>query len=246
MKEETKIFPIPSDLSKPNKPEASPSLGLPRSLAGERGLGGELGITEASPFSLGEGSGMRLKPDKPEAVPPLERGRGEVGEVLNRVSSSSLITLDLEEFHSSGNRILFDIKEWLFQEQILKEKDFRALLKSHDWAQYKNKNVAIVCSADAIVPTWAYMLISIHLQPFVHKQVFGSLQDLETQLYLTALDQIDWQKFNHAKVVVKGCSKVEVPLAVYVEVSNRLTPLAASIMFGEPCSTVPLFKKKPI
>jgi hypothetical protein len=202
MKEETKTFPTSSDISKPDKPEASPS--------------------------------------------PLERGRGEAGEALNRVSSSSLITLDLEEFHSPGDRILFDIKDWLFQEQILKEKDFRALLKSHDWSQYKNKNVAIVCSADAIVPTWAYMLISIHLQPFVHKQVFGSLQDLETQLYLTALDQIDWQKFHHAKVVVKGCSKVEVPLAVYVEVSNRLTPLAASIMFGEPCSTVPLFKKKSI
>lgn len=165
-------------------------------------------------------------------------------EVLNRVSNSQLITFDLEEFYSSGDRVLFDIKDWLFQEQILKEKDFRESIKAHDWSKYQDKYVAVTCSVDAIVPTWAYMLLSISLQPFAKFIFFGTLSQLEVQLFLNTLDKIDWQKFKDSKVVIKGCSKVEVPIAVYVEATNRLRPLAASIMYGEPCSTVPLYKKK--
>lgn len=173
---------------------------------------------------------------------PVERGQG--GEVVNRVSNSSLVTLDLEQFHDSNPRTLFDIKDWLYQGIILKEKEFREQIKSHDWTQYKNHNVAITCSADAIIPTWAFMLVAVSLQQHVNKQIFGSLTELETQLYLVALDKIDWQKYKQAKVVIKGCSKVEVPIAIYVEAISRLRPLAASIMFGEPCSTVPLFKNR--
>jgi hypothetical protein len=165
-------------------------------------------------------------------------------ETLNRVSSSSLVTFDLEELYTPGERILFDIKSLLFQELILREKDFRDFIKSHDWSQYANKHVAITCSADAVIPTWAYMLLTVSLQPYASSVIFGSLLDLETTLFKNALDKIEWEKFSNSKVVIKGCSKVEVPISSYVEVTNRLRPVASSIMFGEPCSTVPVFKKK--
>lgn len=164
-------------------------------------------------------------------------------QIVNKVASSSLITFNLEEYYVPGDRILLDIKDQLYQGLILKEKDFRDFIKTHDWSQYQNKFIAITCSADAIVPTWAYMLLTIALQPFAKKIVFGSLQELETILYHEELVKVDWTKFKNAKVVIKGCSKVDVPIAVYVEATNRLKPLAASLMFGEPCSTVPLFKK---
>jgi hypothetical protein len=165
-------------------------------------------------------------------------------EITNRVAASALLTLDLEECYSPGERVLLDIKPWLFQEQILKEKEFRQHLKQHDWTQYQDKFVAITCTVDAIVPTWAYMLVSIALQPHAHFVCFGSLVDMEVMLYSAALKKIDWRRFDHAKVVIKGCSKVEVPIASYVEATNQLRSVAASIMFGEPCSTVPLFKSK--
>lgn len=168
------------------------------------------------------------------------------GEIINRITTSALVTLDLEVYYTPGERVILDIKPWLFQELILKEKDFREHIKSHNWSQYEGKLVAIVCSADAIVPTWAYMLVTIALQPVAKFVCFGSIDEFETQLYSRALREIDWQKFNNAKVVIKGCSKVDVPIATYVEATNYLRPIAASIMFGEPCSTVPLFKKKII
>jgi hypothetical protein len=165
-------------------------------------------------------------------------------EIVNRVSSSQLVTFDLEELYTSGERILFDIKSLLFEELILREKDFRDFIKKHDWSQYVNKYVAITCSADAVIPTWAYMLLAASLQPHALLVIFGSLQDLETTLFKNALDKIEWEKYNNVKVVIKGCSKVEVPVSSYVEVTNRLRPVASSIMYGEPCSTVPVFKKK--
>ncbi|GHM99673.1 hypothetical protein WSM22_11630 [Cytophagales bacterium WSM2-2] len=165
-------------------------------------------------------------------------------EIINKVSASSLVTFDLEELYVPGDRTLFDIKDLLFQGLILKEKDFRDFIKAHDWTQYTDKHVAIVCSADAIIPTWTFMLLTVALQPFAATVIFGSLEDLETQLFRRKLDAIEWQKYVHAKVVVKGCSKVPVPISAYVEVVNRLRPIASSIMFGEACSTVPLFKSK--
>ena len=164
-------------------------------------------------------------------------------EIINRVSQSQLITFDLEELYTPGDRILIDIKDQLFQEIILKEKDFRDFIKITDWSAYKNKFVAITCSADAIIPTWAFMLLSIALQPHATKIVFGNLDDLENLIFHDALNAIDYERYRDAKIVIKGCSKVHVPMAVYVEATNRLKPFAANIMFGEPCSTVPLYKK---
>jgi hypothetical protein len=163
--------------------------------------------------------------------------------IINRVATSALVTFDLEEYYQQGERILLDIKDQLFQGLILKEKDFRAYIKATDWSQYLNKYVAITCSVDAIVPTWAYMLLTIALEPFAKQIVFGSLEDLEIALYNEALSKIDWQQYKDAKVVIKGCSKVNVPTAIYITATNKLKPLAASLMFGEPCSTVPLFKR---
>jgi hypothetical protein len=164
-------------------------------------------------------------------------------QIVNRVAQSPLVIFDLEKLFVPGERVLIDIKDQLFQEMVLREKDFRDYIKSQDWSLYKNKFVAITCSADAIVPTWAFMLLSIALQPHARKIVFGTLDDLENQIFLNALDSIDWSTYNNAKVVIKGCSKINVPVSVYVEASNRLRPITSSLMFGEPCSTVPLYKK---
>lgn len=167
----------------------------------------------------------------------------ESNEIVNRVTNSSLVTFDLEKYYSAGERVLLDIKDQLYQELILKEKDFRHFIKLHDWSQYKNKFVAIHCSVDAIIPTWTYMLLVSALEPFARTIVFGTLEDLETKIFLDTLSKIDWNSFNNAKVVIKGCSKVNVPTAVYVEATRLIRPHAASIMFGEPCSTVPVYKK---
>jgi hypothetical protein len=164
-------------------------------------------------------------------------------QIINKVAGSSLVTFDLEEYYQPGERILLDIKDQLFQGLILKEKDFREFIKNNNWLSYQDKYVAVYCTADAIVPTWAYMLLAIALQPYVKRVVFGTLDELEVAIFQESLSKIDWSQFRDAKVVVKGCSKVNVPVAVYMEATSRLMPFASSIMFGEPCSTVPLFKK---
>jgi len=164
-------------------------------------------------------------------------------EIINRVANSGLVTLDLEEYYHPGERVVYDLKDNLFMGLILKEKDFRDFLKTHDWSQYDGKNVAITCSEDAIVPTWAYMLLTIHLQPYANTVVFGSLQDLEEKLYFDAIVRINPEDYRDARVVIKGCSKVPVPTAAYVEITRVLKPMAQSLLFGEPCSTVPLFKR---
>ncbi|RZK75645.1 MAG: DUF2480 family protein, partial [Pedobacter sp.] len=127
---------------------------------------------------------------------------------------------------------------------MLREKDFREFIKTHDWAAYADKNVAITCSADAIVPTWAYMLLANKLKPHANEVVFGSLETLEAVLFNKALAKIDIDKFAGERVVVKGCADIEVPVAAYVEITNLLTPVVKSIMYGEPCSTVPIYKRK--
>lgn len=170
----------------------------------------------------------------------------EEKEIINRVANSSIVTFDLEEYYQPGDRVLFDIKDQLHQGLILKEKDFRDFIKSHDWSQYKNKFVAITCSEDAIIPAWAYMLLTSVLQPHAKAIVFGTLEDLETKIFSEAISKIDWKQFDNAKVVIKGCSKIAVPMAAYVEATRLLRPHAASIMFGEPCSTVPVYKKSKI
>lgn len=166
--------------------------------------------------------------------------------IVNRVAKSGLLSLDLEDYYHAGERVVYDLKDNLFMGLILKEKDFREFIKAHDWSQYSDKNVAITCSEDAIVPTWAYMLLAIQLEPYAHMVVFGSLADLEIKLYEEAIAKINFQEYEGIRVVVKGCSKVAVPTSAYVEVTRRLRPYAQSIMFGEPCSTVPLYKKPKV
>ncbi|MFC5410642.1 DUF2480 family protein [Larkinella bovis] len=163
--------------------------------------------------------------------------------IVNRVAKSGLVSLDLEDYYHPGERVVYDLKDNLFMGLILKEKDFREFIKTHDWSQYAGKNVAVTCSEDAIVPTWAYMLLTIQLEPHAHTVVFGSLQDLEEKLYFDAINRINIDDYRDARVVVKGCSNVPVPTAAYVEITRRLRPVAQSIMFGEPCSTVPLYKR---
>ena len=164
-------------------------------------------------------------------------------EITNRVANSGLITFNLEDYSPKGERVVFDIKDQLFQGAILKEKDFRFFLKEKDWSEYLDKHVALTCSVEAIIPTWAYMLLSIKLKPFAKTIVFGDLEVLEEALYNRVLDALDFSTFEGKKVVVKGCSDQAIPEQVYVDVTQRLFPFAASIMFGEPCSTVPLFKR---
>lgn len=167
-------------------------------------------------------------------------------EIVNRVASSSIKTFDLEILYVPGDRVVLDIRDQLYEGLILREKPFREFIKSHDWAQYRDKFVAITCSADAIIPTWAYMLLTSALEPFARLIVFGVLEDLETKIFSDVLDRVDWQQYTDARVVIKGCSKVAVPTAAYVEATRRLRPFAASIMFGEPCSTVPVYKKSRV
>lgn len=168
------------------------------------------------------------------------------GQITNRVASSTLVSFDLEDYFVPGERVLIDIKDQLFQGLILKEKDFRDFIKATRWEEYRGKFVAIHCSADAIVPTWAYMLLGIALEPFATKVVFGTLEELEVAIFQERLKNVDWSGFEGSKVVIKGCSKVNVPVATYVDVTNRLRPFVSSIMFGEPCSTVPLYKKAKV
>lgn len=168
------------------------------------------------------------------------------GEIINRVAQSGLITLDLEDHYHQGERVVYDIKDNLYMGMILKEKDFRAFIKEHDWAQYTGKNVAITCSEDAIVPTWAYMLLTLQLEPYANMVVFGGLEDLENKLYEEVFDSMDFEQYKDTRIVVKGCSKHKIPTAVYIEFTRRLRPLVKSLMFGEACSTVPLYKQKTL
>jgi hypothetical protein len=163
-------------------------------------------------------------------------------EIINKVASSGLITIDLEEFYIEGERVLLDVKPLLFQELILKEKDFREFVKNEDWTKYKDKLVAITCTNDAIVPTWAYMLLSLALEPHAKKIVFGNLNDLETILFAEALSKLNPSQYKDARIVIKGCSNKPVPINAYVKLTAAIKPFAKSIMYGEPCSTVPLYK----
>jgi hypothetical protein len=163
---------------------------------------------------------------------------------VNKVAASGLITLNLEDYFDAGERVIYDIKENLFHGLMLREKDFREFIKTHDWSAYTGKNIAIICSADAIVPTWAYMLLANKMKPFANEVVFGSPETLEAVLFTKALAKIDVTAFAGERVVIKGCADIDVTTAAYVEITNLLTPVVKSIMYGEPCSTVPIYKRK--
>jgi len=165
-------------------------------------------------------------------------------EIINKVANSSLEVFDLEEYYPMGIREQIDISQWLSDGFILKEKEFREHLKQHDWTKYQDHFVAVFCSTEAIVPTWASILVSVHLAPFAKKIIEGNLQDLETLLYQEILPNIDYSKYENKSVIIKGCSKKPVPISAYVAVAQSLKPFAKSIMYGEACSAVPLYKKK--
>lgn len=164
-------------------------------------------------------------------------------DIVNRVSSSPLITLDLADYIPKGERVQYDLKENLFQGLILREKDFRTFIREKDWSEYAGKHVAIHCSADAIVPKWAYMLLVTKLQPFADTIVYGDLADLERALIIRSLRQINPEDYTDKKLVIKGCGEKEITESAYMEVVNILQPFVSSIMYGEPCSTVPVYKK---
>ncbi|MGI4749160.1 MAG: DUF2480 family protein [Janthinobacterium lividum] len=166
--------------------------------------------------------------------------------IVNKVAQSGLVTFDPASLYSVGERILYDIKDNLFMGLMLREKDFREFIKQHDWQQYQDKFVAVTCSADAIVPTWAYMLLANKLASIAQKVVFGGLDLLETVLYEEAISQMDLEKFRDQRVVIKGCGDITVPESAYVSLTFRLTSVVKSILYGEPCSTVPVYKRKEI
>jgi len=164
--------------------------------------------------------------------------------IINKVALSGLTTLDPADLYPQGERVIYDIAENLFQGLILREKDFREFVKGHDWAQYQDKNVGIICSADAIVPAWAYMLLANRMAPYAREVVFGNAEVLETVLFTKAIEKLDIEQYRDQRMVIKGCGDVDVPVSAYVALTEKLTPVVKSLMFGEPCSTVPLYKRR--
>ena len=164
-------------------------------------------------------------------------------EIINRVANSKLVTFDLEDFYPDGKRVLFDIKDWLLEGLVLREKDFREYVKNYNWSQHQNQYVALTCSTDAIVPAWAYMLLVVNLEPFAEKAVIGTLDDLETSIYQDIINKIDVDSFKNKPIIIKGCANKPVPVNAYTMLIKKLKPVAKSLMYGEACSSVPLFKR---
>ena len=165
-------------------------------------------------------------------------------EIINKVANSVLEVFDLEDYYPKGIRTQIDISQWLYEGFLLKEKDFREALKAHDWAQYQDHFVAIHCATDAIIPAWASILVTTYVAPFAQKVVLGTVSDLETSLYQDILSKMDYSKYQDKPVILKGCSKKPVPESAYVIAIQQLRLVAKSVMYGEACSAVPLFKKK--
>ncbi|MBP9792684.1 MAG: DUF2480 family protein [Flavobacterium sp.] len=165
-------------------------------------------------------------------------------EIVNKVANSVLEVFDLEDYYQAGTRMQIDISQWLFEGFLLKEKDFREALKNHDWTQYQDQFVAISCSADAILPAWASILVASYVVPFAKKVVLGSLNDLESSIYQEEMAKIDFSIYKDKPVILKGCSKKPVPEAAYIMAIGKLQDHAKSVMYGEACSAVPIFKSK--
>ncbi len=168
--------------------------------------------------------------------------------LINKVAQSALITINLEDFFPKAEIVGLDLKDWLFRELILKEKDFREFLKAHDWAQYSDKNLAVFCSADAIIPMWAWMLVAANAAPFAVDIYQGTTEEMVKHHFSKTMATVQVENFEGKMLVIKGCSDQPVPASAYLELTRILQPVAKSIMFGEPCSTVPVFKatKKPL
>ncbi|NGM64630.1 DUF2480 family protein [Sphingobacterium sp. SGR-19] len=164
--------------------------------------------------------------------------------IVNKVAQSGLITIDLANYAPKEEIVVYDIKDNLFHGLILKEKDFRTFIKEHDWSQYQNKHIGIICSTDAIVPTWAYMLLANRLEPYAISVHFGNEETVLDNLFTQTLDQIDFSAYQDERVVVKGCGEIYVPESAFIKFTLGLSKVVKSIMYGEPCSTVPVYKRK--
>jgi hypothetical protein len=165
-------------------------------------------------------------------------------EIINRVANSKLVTFNLEDIYPEGERVAFDISQWLLEGIVLRESEFREKALEHNWSQYQDKFVALFCSADAIVPGWAYLLLSLHLAPFVKKVTVGNLDELESILFSEILQNIDVSEYKDKPIIIKGCTHRPIPQNAYVLLAQKLQPIAKSIMYGEACSSVPVFKRK--
>lgn len=165
-------------------------------------------------------------------------------EIINRVAQSKLITIDLEDYYPAGKRVLFDISDWLWEGLILREKEFRKQIAAYDWSQHQGQYVALICSTDAIIPAWAYMLISVHLTPFVEKSIIGTLENLETCIYQDIIENFDVSSYQDKPIIIKGCANKPIPDNAYAMMTAKLHNIAKSVMYGEACSSVPLYKKK--
>ena len=167
-----------------------------------------------------------------------------MSDITNRVAQSKLITFDLEDYYPEGERVLLDISQWLYEGIILKEKEFRKQIDEIDWAGFSDKYVALNCSTDAIVPGWAFMLITSRLQPYAKKVVQGDLVELETQLYSEVIRDLDTEPFADKPVIIKGCSNKPVPPNAYVWATEKIQAVASKLMYGEACSSVPIYRRK--
>ncbi len=163
--------------------------------------------------------------------------------LVNRVAASGLITIKLEDWYPEGEIVVFDLADFLFQGLVLREKEFRQALKAHDWEQYRDKHVLLQCRTDAIIPTWAWMLLTSYLEPVARSVFHGSREEFLKNWFIEALRREDPSKWAGQRIVLKGCGDKHVPEAAYVELTRILRPIAQSIMYGEPCSTVPIYKK---
>lgn len=163
--------------------------------------------------------------------------------IVNRVAKSKIETIDLEKLYPTGYRIALDISQWLYKGFVVKEKEFRASLKTHNWEQYENQYIALYCSNDAIVPEWAYMLITTYLKDYAHKVIYGSLDELELLLFSDIINNLDASAYADKPVIIKGCSEKQIPQNAYIQLVQKLQPVVKSMMFGEACSSVPLYKK---
>ncbi len=164
--------------------------------------------------------------------------------IKNRVAVSKLVTFNLEDYYLEGERVVLDIKDWLFEGLILREKEFRTKLSEHNWQQYKDTFVALTCSTEAIIPGWAYMLLSSKLQGYAKEIVVGDLEQLETTLYQKTLHDLDVSDFQNKLIIIKGCTNKPVPPNAYLWATTKIQAVAKSVMYGEACSAVPLFKRK--
>ncbi len=165
-------------------------------------------------------------------------------EIINRVANSNLVTIDPEDFYIDGKRFVLDVSQWLDEGLVLREKNFRQAVGSYDWAVYQNGLVALHCSTDAIIPVWAYMLIASKLSGIAAKVTLGNLEDLERELFIDQISKLNLSDYTGKNVIVKGCSKKPVPGSAYILITQKIEPFAKAVLYGEACSSVPVFKKK--